>query len=92
MRPETKMDPPMQEILGETSGVRPENVADAEALPEGAEGIDRFGKRPPIVGDEGGIDGAGGNARQDGDTEVGKMIGKAAQETHLIGRVRAPSA
>ena len=82
----------MQKLLGNTPGIRLENIADAQAQPEGAEGIDGFGKRAPIICDERRIDGAGGNTRQDGDAKVGETAGETAQETHLVGRVRASSA
>ena len=86
-----KINPPAQQAFRKTPALYIVNLLHRKITPEVAQGIDRLLKGALMIGDKRRVDGAGGNAGQYGDAQVGKTIRKAAQKPYLVGGM-GPSA
>ena len=85
------MNSPVQQAFRKTPAPHIINLIHREMAPHVAKGIDGLPEGASMIGDKHRIDGAGGNAGQYGDAQVGKTVRQAAQESYLVGGM-SPSA
>ena len=88
MRPPPEPKPPAHDVAQQGTGIHSKDLVHRQGAPEASQRLHGVRERPWAGRQEGRVDGASGNAGDNGEGKIRTVPDEATKEPHLIGRPR----